>query len=323
MKAQQKITVLDGYALNPGDLDWNDLRLLGECAIHDRTSPEEVLGRAAGAGIILINKTILDRGIIEGLPDLKYIGVMATGYDVVDMNAANERHISVTNVPEYSTQSVAQMVFALLLELTQHVGHHAETVRNGRWTSGIDFCYWDTSLIELDRRIIGIIGYGKIGHVVARIARAFGMKVLVNDIRTAEPAEPDISFVGLDDIFSTSDVVSLHCPLTPETHEIINAGHLALMKRSAFLINTSRGPLINDNDLAEALNTEKIAGVGLDVLTVEPPGADNPLLNAKNCIITPHIAWATWAARKRLMDTVVDNVRAFLRGESRNVVNYL
>ena len=321
MKNKPGIVVLDGYTLNPGDLSWNDLELLGEFKIFDRTNPNDVLIRAEGAGILLTNKTILNRETIEVLPNLKYIGVMATGYNVVDIEAANERNIPVTNVPEYGTKSVVQVVFAMLLELTQHVAYHAETVRNGRWTASPDFCYWDKPLTELDGLTMGIIGFGKIGQAVSRAARVFGMRVIVNDIEPKMPAEPDVTSVGLGDLFRESDVVSLHCPLTPESLEIVNAGRLALMKSTAFLINTGRGPLVNEHDLAKALNYGKIAGAGLDVLSAEPPKADNPLLDAKNCFITPHIAWATLAARKRLMDVVVDNVRSFLRGEPGNVVN--
>jgi glycerate dehydrogenase len=320
MKQVSKIVVLDGYTLNPGDLSWNELRLLGDCTIYDRTPSQDVINRAAGAGIILTNKTVLDRTVINHLPDMKYIGVMATGYNVVDLGAAGERNITVTNVPAYSTMSVAQMVFALLLEMTQHVAHHADTVRRGRWTSSIDFCYWDYQLIELDGLTMGIIGFGRIGTSVARIASAFGMKVLVHDIKPAQPHDQEAVFVDLETIFRESDVVSLHCPLTPESERIVNTDRLALMKPTAYLINTGRGPLVNEYDLADALNSGKIAGAAMDVLTVEPPPADNPLLSAKNCIITPHIAWATRAARSRLMDIVVDNVRAFLAGNPKNVV---
>jgi len=313
--------VLDGFTLNPGDLSWDDLRFLGDCSIFDRTKPDEMLNRARGAEIILTNKTVLDRDAIETLPDLKYIGVMATGYNVVDIEAASERYIPVTNVPEYGTKSVVQMVFALLLEMTQHVAYHAETVRNGRWAASPDFCYWDKPLIELYGLTMGIVGFGRIGRAVERVASAFGMKVLVKDIKIFESGELDIEFVTLDELFRKSDVISLHCPLTLESQGLVNAERLALMKKTAFLINTGRGPLVNEFDLAEALNTDIIAGAGLDVLSVEPPSSDNPLLKAKNCFITPHIAWATLASRKRLMDAVVDNVRAFLKGEYRNVVN--
>ena len=321
MNTNPKIVVLDGYTLNPGDLSWDELHSLGNCTVYDRTKPQDVLSRAGEAVIVLTNKTVLDRKVIESLTDMRYIGVMATGYNVVDLDAAAGRRIPVTNVPEYATNSVVQMVFALLLEMTQHVAYHAGTVRNGRWASSPDFCYWDKLLIELDGLTIGIVGFGRIGRAVASVARAFGMKVLVNDVKPVEPSAPDITAVGQDELFRRSDVVSLHCPLTAETQGIINDGNLALMKQTAFLINTGRGPLVNEYDLAEALNSGRIAGAGLDVLTTEPPAADNPLITAKNCFITPHIAWATLAARTRLMKIVVDNVRAFIRGEPVNVVN--
>ena len=315
------IVVLDGYTLNPGDLSWEGLRELGEYTVYDRTSPEQTVKRAQHAEIILTNKTILDSVIIDALPEIQYIGVMATGYNVVDMDAADERHITITNVPAYSTMSVVQMVFAHLLEFTQQVGYHSGTVRSGRWESSVDFCYWDKPLFELNGRTMGIIGYGRIGRNVARVARAFGMNVLVYDVTAFEPEEPGIKSAELDELFSQSDVISLHCPLTEETREIINAGNLSRMKKSAILINTGRGPLVNDRDLADALNTGKIAGAGLDVLTVEPPQEGNPLFSAKNCHITPHIAWASFDARNRLMDVVVDNIRAFLNNEPKNVVN--
>jgi len=315
------IVVLDGYTLNPGDLSWDALESLGKCTIYDRTAPGDVMDRAAGAEIVLTNKTVLDRAVIENLPEMRYIGVMATGYNVVDLNAAAERGIPVTNVPEYATKSVVQMVFALLLEMTQHVAHHSETVHDGRWAESRDFCYWDRPLVELDGLTMGIIGYGRIGREVAKVAKAFGMKVLANDAAPAETDEPGIEFVGRGELLRRSDVVSLHCPLTEETRGIIDADALALMKKTAFLINTGRGPLVDDDALAEALDSGAIAGAGLDVLTTEPPSPDNPLLGAKNCYITPHIAWATHAARSRLMNAVVENVRAFLAGEPRNVVN--
>ncbi|MFC1692078.1 D-2-hydroxyacid dehydrogenase [Candidatus Latescibacterota bacterium] len=323
MKNPPRIVVLDGYTLNPGDLNWDELLSFGNCEIYERTMPQDVLSRSEGAEILLTNKTILDRKIIVNLPDLEYIGVMATGYNVVDLKAATKRQIPVTNVPEYGTKSVVQMVFALLLELTQHVAHHAETVREGRWTTNPDFCYWDIPLIELDGLAMGIIGYGKIGRAVARVAQSFGMKVLVNDIETVDFTGSDSEFVNLDELFRMSDVISLHCQLTPESQGIVNYERLALMKRTAFLINTGRGPLVNENDLAEALNSGMITGAGLDVLNVEPPVAANPLFTARNCLITPHIAWATLSARKRLMAAVVENVKAFLKGELRNVVNSL
>lgn len=320
MTEKIKIVVLDGFTLNPGDLSWDGLRSFGDCEIYDRTKPQDTLGRAGGAEIVLTNKTVLDSAAISSLPALRYIGVMATGYNIVDLDAARERGVPVTNIPVYATMSVAQMVFALLLELTMHVAHHSNSVRSGRWTASPDFCYWDFQLTELDGLTVGIVGYGSIGRGVARIAGAFGMRVLACDNRQL-PDEPGVAFVDLDTIFRKSDVVSLHCPLTAETEGIINADHLALMKKSAYLINTGRGPLVVESDLADALNSGRIAGAGLDVLQVEPPRADNPLIGAKNCIITPHIAWASQASRSRLMDVVVGNVRSFLQGSFTNVVN--
>ncbi len=314
-----KIVVLDGYTMNPEDLSWGDLERLGECTVYDRTPPEEVLARAAEAEIILTNKVPFDRERLARLPALKYIGVLATGYNIIDTAAARERGIVVTNVPAYSTRSVAQLVMALVLELAHHVGHHARTVREGRWTASKDFAYWDWPLVELDGLVMGIVGFGQTGRAVADLARAFGMRVLVH---TRTPtAGPGVEFVDLATLLRRSDVVSLHCPLTPETEGLVNAKRLALMKPTAFLINTSRGPVVNERDLAEALNTGRIAGAGLDVLSTEPPKADNPLLGATNCFITPHFAWATRAARERLMKTVVANVRAFLAGRPQNVVN--
>lgn len=316
-----KIVVLDGHTLNPGDLSWDGLTALGRCEIHDRSASSEVVSRAAGAEIVLTNKTPLTREQIRCLPGLRYIGVLATGYNIVDVTAARERNVPVTNIPTYGTRSVAQMTFALLLELTQHAGHHAATVREGRWNRCPDFCYWDYPLIELDGLTLGIIGYGRIGRAVAELALAFGMHVLCHS-RTipSEPSGP-MRFVSLDELLSQSDVVSLHCPLTADTKELIDARRLALMKSSAFLLNTSRGPLVNEPALADALNHDRLAGAGLDVLAVEPPRADNPLLQAKNCLVTPHLAWATRAARRRLLQTAVENVQSFLAGSLQNVVN--
>ncbi len=314
------ILVLDGFTLNPGDLTWAELQSLGECAIHDRTPPAEVLARAAEAEIVLTNKTELSRNAIERLPRLQYIGVLATGTNVVDLAAARERGIPVTNVPTYGTKSVAQLTFALLLELAQHAGHHAQTVREGRWTRSADWCYWDFPLLELDGLTLGIVGFGRIGRAVADLAAAFGLKVLAFD-PAAAALPPFVSLVELDVLFRESDVVSLHCPLTPQTAKLINARRLALMKPTAFLLNTSRGPLVDEPALADALNSGRLAGAALDVLSVEPPPADNPLLTARNCLITPHLAWATRAARSRLMRIAVENVRAFLQGKPQNVVN--
>ena len=315
-----KIVVLDGYTLNPGDLSWSELEALGECVVYDRTPPGEILGRAAGAEAVLTNKTMLGRREIEGLPDLRYVGVLATGHDVLDLEAARERGIAVTNVPAYGTRSVAQMTFALLLELTHHVGNHSRSVREGKWSGSADFCYWEQPLVELDGLTMGIVGYGNIGRTVAHLAMAFGMEVLCHT-KTPPAGEFDgLVFVDVDVLFRESDVVSVHCPLTAETQGLVDARRLSLMKPSAFLLNTSRGPIVDEQALADALNSGTIAGAGLDVLSVEPPAADNPLLAARNCLITPHIAWASQAARRRLMVTVAENLRAFLADRPQNRV---
>lgn len=313
----QRIVVLDGFALNPGDLSWNQLSQLGPCEIHDRTPAAEIVTRARSAEILLTNKTPLTAETLRELPNLRYVCVLATGFNVVDVAAARAQQISVSNIPVYGTRSVAQHAFALLLELTQRVGHHAATVRDGRWTRSPDWCYWDHPLIELDGQTLGIIGGGRIGTAVAEIGRAFGLKILLRSRRRL----PNCESVGLEELLSRSDVISLHCPLTAETKGLINATSLSRMKPSALIINTSRGSLINESDLAAALNSGRIAGAGLDVLSVEPPSADNPLLTAHNCIISPHIAWATQSARARLMATAVENVAAFLAGRPQNVVN--
>jgi glycerate dehydrogenase len=315
-----KIVVLDGYTLNPGDLSWDGLRELGECAIHDRTGPDLVLERSQGAGVLLTNKTVLDGETIKALPDLRYIGVLATGYNVLDLEAARECGVTVTNVPAYSTRSVVQMTFALLLEMAHHVGEHSRVVRNGQWCTSEDFSFWNYPLVELEGLVMGIVGFGNIGKAVADIARTFGMSVLVNTRHPDPSSFPDTRFVDLEVLFSQSDVVSIHCPLTAETEGLVNASRLHLMKETAYLINTSRGPVVDERALAEALNEGEIAGAAVDVLSTEPPRADNPLLSARNCVITPHIAWATQAARGRLMKTVVDNLRAFMDGNPRNVV---
>jgi glycerate dehydrogenase len=314
------ICVLDGFTLNPGDLNWEELQQLGPCEIHDRTLPAEIIARAAHTKIMLTNKTPLTRETIAALPRLKYIGVLATGTNAVDLAAARERNIPVTNVPAYSTRSVAQATIALLLELTNHVGHHSQRVRAGGWTRATDWCFWDFSLVELDGLTMGVMGFGRIGAAVADIAHALGMQVIAHNT-SQKPAPPFVKFVDLETLFRTSDVVSLHCPLTPQTQQLVNAERLAWMKPSAFLLNPSRGPLVDEAALAEALNSGRLAGAALDVLAIEPPPASNPLLSAKNCLITPHNAWGTRAARARLMRVAVDNVRAFLAGTPQNVVN--
>lgn len=315
------IVVLDGHTLNPGDLSWDALKALGPCELHDRSPADTVVPRSANAEIILTNKVPLGREQIFALPKLRYIGVTATGFNIVDAAAARERNIPVTNIPAYGTRSVAQMTFTLLLELCHHAGHHSETVRAGRWSASPDWCYWDHPLVELEGLTLGIVGFGRIGRAVAALGLAYGMKVIATSGRAPTEIPAGVALVDLDTLFATSDVVSLHCPLTPQTKELVNATRLAKMKPGAFLLNTSRGALIDEAALAEALNSGRIAGAGLDVLSVEPPRAENPLPRARNCVITPHIAWATRAARARLMDTAVANVKAFLDGELRNVVN--
>lgn len=306
-----RIVVLDSYALNPGDLDWSPLAELGECEIHDRTPAPEILPRSKGAAILLTNKTPLRRETIFALPDLRYIGVMATGMNVVDLDAATERDVKVTNVAGYGTPSVAQGTFALLLELTNRAGLHSDAVHAGEWSRCEDFTFSKAPLGELAGRTLGIVGYGEIGRAVAAIARAFGMQIcaLVRNPRTLEGAE---AVDSLEELARRSDVLSLHCPLTEENRGMIDARILGLMKPTAFLINTARGPLVDEAALANALNAGQIAGAGLDVLSTEPPPQGNPLLGAKNCIITPHNTWATRESRARLLERVIGNVRAFL-----------
>ena len=315
-----KIVVLDGYGLNPGDLSWDAVSQLGELTVYDRTSSEEVIERSAGAEAILTNKTVITAEIMEALPDLKYIGVLATGYNVVNVNAAREKGIVVTNIPAYSTPSVAQMVFAHILNIAQQVQHHSEEVRKGRLTNNADFCFWDTPLIELREKKIGLVGLGHTGFNTARIAIGFGMQVTAYTSKSSLQLPPEIKKRTLDELFSECDIVSLHCPLTDETKELVNAERLRLMKPTAILINTGRGPLVNEQDLADALNAGKLYAAGLDVLSSEPPKADNPLLTARNCYITPHIAWASLEARTRLMDILVENIKAFQAGKPVNNV---
>ena len=314
------ICILDAYTTNPGDLNWDALQSLGNLRVYQKTAASEVYERARDAEILLTNKVVLDRKMIESLPRLQYIGVLATGYNVVDLQAARERGIPVCNVPAYCTRAVAQLVFALLLELTNHVQKHSESVRAGDWASSDHFCYWNFPLVELENKTMGIFGYGNIGKAVADIALAMGMNVLVSS-RTPKDLPQGCKWVPQEVLFAESDVISLHCPLTEETKELVNADLLSKMKRNAFLINTARGGVIHEKDLAQALNEGRISGAGLDVLSTEPPKADNPLLSAKNCIITPHIAWATAEARSRLIATVTQNVKDFLDGHPNNVVN--
>ena len=317
-----KIVVLDGYTLNPGDLSWDNLKVIGEVVIYDRTPTGEILERSKNAEILFTNKTPLKEEILNALPSLKYIGVLATGYNVVDIEAAKRRGIVVTNVPAYSTFSVAQLTFALLLELCLHVQRQSDSVLSGKWASSVDFSYRDFPLIELAGKTIGIIGFGNIGQSVANIAASFGMNVISFSRRqTDQSHRTNFNWVTIDELFETADVVSVHCPLVPETKGLVNIGYLKKMKKSAFLLNTSRGPIVIEEDLAYALNNDLISGAGVDVLSVEPPSADNHLLKAKNCIITPHIAWATREARIRLLDIAVNNLAHFLGNTPVNVVS--
>ena len=315
-----KIVVLDGHTLNPGDLSWKEIEKFGELTVYDYTAPEQTIERATGAEIVFTNKTVLDESIIAQLTDMKFIGVLATGYNVVDTNAAREAGIVVSNIPAYSTASVAQMVFAHILHFTQHVAVHAQSVSKGDWSKSKDFAYWLFPQTELADKTMGIIGFGQIGQAVAKIALAMGMKVIFNN-RSKKETNLDAQQVDLDVLLKESDFISVNCPLTDQNKGFINAEALRKMKPGAFLVNTGRGPLINEADLADALNSGEIAGAGLDVLSAEPPASDNPLLTAKNCFITPHIAWATLEARTRLMKIAGDNLSAFLSGNAINVVN--
>jgi glycerate dehydrogenase len=317
-----KMIVLDGYTLNPGDLSWDALHQLGEVTIYDRTAAHQIVQRSKGAAVLLTNKTPLAADALYQLPDLKYIGVLATGYNIIDIAACKQRDIVVTNVPGYGTSAVAQFVFALLLELCLHVQKHSDAVRDGRWAKSADFSFWDYPLIELAGKTLGIIGFGTIGQKVADIAAAFDMDVVAySRTKTDQSHRKSFKWCSLDELLRLADMVTIHCPLTPETGGLINAGNLSKMKPSAFLVNTSRGPIVNEADLAFALNDGVIAGAGIDVLSKEPPNENNPLFKAKNCIITPHIAWAANEARAKLMDIVVANLQSFIAGNSTNVVN--
>ncbi len=316
-----KIVVLDGYTLNPGDLSWEELKQIGDTTIYDRTSDDKIVDRARGADVILTNKTILDEQVLTQLLELKYLGVLATGYDVINVDVANKLGITVTNIPNYGTASVAQMTFSLLLEMTQHVQSHNDAVKNGQWFNCPDFCFWNYPLIELAGKNMGIIGLGRIGQKVADIATAFGMNIVAYDnYQSDQSHRSNFKWATLSELLAESDVVSLHCPLSQETKGIINEVSLSIMKKSALLINTSRGPLIVEEDLAEALNNETIAGAAVDVLSIEPPEKNNPLLSAKNCLITPHISWATYEARRRLMSIAMSNLKAWIAGDPVNVV---
>lgn len=318
-----KLVILDGYTENPGDLSWEWLsELTDEYVVYDRTDPQDVYERSIDADILVTNKTVITGEMIEKLPKLKFISTLSTGYNVIDIEKAKEKSIPVSNIPSYSTDAVAQLVFALLLELTNHVAVHDKSVKDGEWTNCEHFCYTKTPLCELRDKTFGIIGFGKIGSAVARIALAFGMKVKAFSPNTRTfNGVGTVEFTDIDDVISNSDVISLHCPLTDKTNGLVNMDFLSKMKPSAFLINTSRGPVINEADLRKALDEGIIAGAGVDVLSSEPPKADNPLLSCKKCLITPHIAWASFEARTRLMGIFKDNVTAFLQGKPINVVN--
>ena len=317
-----KIVVLDGYTLNPGDLSWDELKKLGEVTVYERTPEDQVVERAKDAEVIFTNKCPVGEEAIGQLQSLQYIGVLATGYNIVNTEAAKSKGIVVANVPGYGTTSVVQLTFALLLELCHHVQRHGDSVMEGRWAGAKDWCFWDYPLVELAGKTMGIIGFGRIGRQVGDVATAFGMNIIGSSrTQTDQSHRKNFQWAEVAELLAASDVVSIHCPLFPETKGLINKQNLHLMKRSSFLLNTSRGPIIVDEDLADALNNDVIAGAGIDVLSAEPPPKDNPLFSAKNCIITPHIAWATKEARNRLMETTVNNLSAFLGGNPVNVVN--
>lgn len=317
-----KIVNLDGFTTNPGDLSWAGIERLGDYTVYERTSPDEIIKRAKGADILIVNKTIIDRDILNALsPELKYIGLQSTGYNVVDCAYARQLGITVCNIPAYSTNAVAQLVFAFILQITNEVTLHSEAVKHGEWCDCPDFCFWKKPLTELDGKTIGIVGFGSIGQRVATIAAAFGMRVLAYNPRPKNKGELNVSFVSIDELLSQSDIVTCHCPLTPDTEGLINKENISRMKKSAILINTSRGPVVDEQALADALNNDELQAAGLDVLKVEPASRNNPLLTAKNCYITPHIAWAAKETRARLLKILEDNIVAYLNGNPQNVVN--
>ena len=316
-----KIVMLDSYTTNPGDLSWDNFSLLGDLTVYDRTPSDKIIDRAKNADILITNKTPITKEIIDCLPNLKFIALMSTGYNIVDYVYLKEKGIPVSNIPSYSTDAVAQLVMSFILELAMNVGLHSKSVRDGEWSECADFCYWKSPLTELTGKTLGIFGLGKIGRAVAERAKAFGMNV-VAFVPRIHGDEPDyIKLISLDEMLSISDVVSMHCPLTPETEGVVNEEFIAKMKDGAFFINTSRGAVVNEDALADALNTGKLGGAGLDVLSTEPPKKDNPLLSAKNCFITPHIAWASFETRKRLVAILYDNINAFINGKPQNVIN--
>lgn len=317
-----KIVVLDGYTLNPGDLSWKGLEALGDVVVYDRTPADKTIERIGDAEIVFTNKTVINKEIVAACSTIKFIGVLATGYNVVDVSAAKEKGILVTNIPTYGTTAVSQITIALLLEICHHIGDHSKSVASGDWTNCPDWCYWNSPLIELAGKTLGIIGFGRIGQGTAKIAQALGMKVLAFDSYEVEALKSDtLQYVSLDELLMNSDVISLHCPLFENTQGIINKNNIAKMKDGVIIINTSRGPLIVEEDLAEALNSGKVYAAGLDVVSSEPIKANNPLLSAKNCIITPHIAWAPKESRGRLLNIAIDNLSHFITGNPINVVN--
>ncbi len=317
-----KIVVLDGYTLNPGDLSWDELGALGEITVYDRTPVDKIVERIGDAEIVYTNKTPITKEILDLCPNIKFIGELATGYNNIDIIAAKDKNIPVSNIPSYGTNAVAQFTIALLLELCSHVGAHSDAVKNGEWTNNVDWCFWNHPMVELEGKTMGIIGFGRIGQRTAKIAEALGMNILAfANTRKPELETETCKYASLDELLEKSDVISLHCPLFPETKGIINKDTIAKMKDGVMIINTSRGPLIVEEDLRDALNSDKVAGAACDVVSVEPIKMDNPLLNAKNVIITPHIAWAPKESRQRLMDIAVDNLKAFIAGNPVNVVN--
>jgi len=319
-----KIVVLDGHTENPGDLSWEGLEKIGDTTVYDRTSVNdkaEIIKRIGDAEIVIVNKTPISADVIDACKSIKYVGVLATGYNVVDIDAAKENGIVVCNIPTYGTTAVAQFAIALLLEVCHHIGHHSKAVHNGRWAESIDWCFWDYPLIELAGKTMGVIGFGRIGQATAKIAKALGMNIIAVDEYQNDTGKEIGEYVTLDELLAKSDVISLHCPLFPSTEGIINKDSIAKMKDGVIILNNSRGPLIVEQDLADALNSGKVYAAGLDVVSTEPITNDNPLLSAKNCIITPHISWAPKESRQRLMDIAVDNVNAFVNGSPVNVVN--
>lgn len=316
-----KIVVLDGYTENPGDLSWAPLEELGELTVYPRTGEDQIVQRIGAAEIVITNKTPITRSTLQACPRIRYIAVLATGYNVIDIAAARERGIPVSNVPTYGTAAVGQFAIAMLLEICHHVAHHSQSVHDGAWSRCQDWCYWDYPLIELDGKTMGIIGFGRIGQQTGKIAKAMGMRVLAYDAHPNDTGRAIADYVPLEELLGQSDVIALHCPLFPETAGIINRDTIAAMKDGVIILNNSRGPLIVEQDLADALNSGKVYAAGLDVVATEPILEDNPLLKAKNCIITPHISWAPRESRQRIMDCTVDNVRAFLEGDARNVIN--